>query len=318
MQTFQFRPRHPVHKVAFLPDGSGFITAQPFVGAAIRNSLTGEASNQMRLDDQPRITTLRVSPDGIWCQVNRLLVRLDGTDNERFYQEVVGFTPQGPRAAFNSHSGEFGVMTFSANSEWPWDFKHVGKRGSSTIVTTSPDGLFGFGLRTRGRPFLFDLDRECVLVEFDSKLRWNHPLEARGIEFSPFNNRVALSEGTTLAVFDLNQIDRDRKIDSTEKPKPQILAPIFTLPRPDPSILGTAADKALLHWAPPVAFAPDGRTLLVLGLRNRVQQWEIESGRLQREWGWRTDPIFSLAISWDGLSAMAGCRMGRVVLWDLE
>jgi len=100
--------------------------------------------------------------------------------------------------------------------------------------------------------------------------------------------------------------------------KSHTLAPIFTLNRPDPALGGTLADKLAEHWRPPVALTPDGRSLLTLGLRNRVQLWDLASCGLINEWGWCMDDIYSLAVSPDGLTAAAGGRFGKVTLWDLE
>ena len=67
-----------------------------------------------------------------------------------------------------------------------------------------------------------------------------------------------------------------------------------------------------------MAFDPTGRMLLVVGLRNRVQRIEVASGGVIVEWGWRAEAVRSLAVAPDGLTAAAGCRLGELIVWDLE
>ena len=65
MLRFQFKPRHPITRVAFTLGGS-VVTAQPFVGIAIRDRLTGEAREHF---PYPKVTTyfaLLVHPEFGW------------------------------------------------------------------------------------------------------------------------------------------------------------------------------------------------------------------------------------------------------------
>ncbi len=71
---------------------------------------------------------------------------------------------------------------------------------------------------------------------------------------------------------------------------------------------GTARVRAL-------AFTPDGRTLLV-GHGPRVRAFDTASWAERAALDWRAGPVTALAVSGDGLTAVAGTRTGRVVVWD--
>ena len=137
--------------------------------------------------------------------------------------------------------------------------------------------------------------------------------------FSDDGNLLAIGDGASFAVFQLDGLaasDADWSLKSLSKLKP--LDPLLTLERPDPTQHGTHADKQAEHWLPPVAFDHAGRTMFTLGLRNRVQRIDLATGGVMAEWGWRCEPIRSLAVSPDDLTAAAGCQRGELVLWDLE
>ena len=85
----------------------------------------------------------------------------------------------------------------------------------------------------------------------------------------------------------------------------------FVIPPPDGWPVGAA-------WRPPFALTPDGRGLLVRRPRERVQLWDLGAGAVAAEWGWRLEAVTCLAVAPDGLTAAAGGRYGRVLLWDLD
>ena len=72
------------------------------------------------------------------------------------------------------------------------------------------------------------------------------------------------------------------------------------------------------NWLPPFALLADGRGLLVKRPGNRVQLWDAPTGTLVNEWSWRLEWVTCVGVSADGLTAVAGGRFGRVLLWDLE
>jgi WD40 repeat protein len=135
------------------------------------------------------------------------------------------------------------------------------------------------------------------------------------IAFSSDGSKLALGDGETVSVFDLVPLTEKVLTDDGNR---SVHHPLLTLERPDPSRQGTHADKQAEHWLPPVAFDNAGRTLFTLGLRNRVQRIDLATGGVMCEWGWRCEPIRSLAVSPDDLTAAAGCQRGELVLWDLE
>lgn len=80
-----------------------------------------------------------------------------------------------------------------------------------------------------------------------------------------------------------------------------------------------------------VAFTPDGRRLLAGSAAGKVRLWDVPDlspangaaaaphepvPRAVFEWG--IGPVTALAVAADGLTAAAGGRTGRVVVWDVE
>lgn len=137
--------------------------------------------------------------------------------------------------------------------------------------------------------------------------------------FSADGNLLAIGDGASLAIFRLNGLTVSQAgWTSNLLLRLNNIGPLLTLERPDPTTHGTFADKQAEHWLPPVAFDHAGRSLFTLGLRNRVQRIDLATGGIINEWGWRCEPIRSLAVSPDDLTAAAGCQRGELVLWDLE
>src|SRR5260370_13400747 len=64
-----------------------------------------------------------------------------------------------------------------------------------------------------------------------------------------------------------------------------------------------------------LAFRPDGRTLVSVGMDNTVKLWDVASGTLL--WtGWQTGGIRSLAFSPDGRLLASGGDDTLVQFWD--
>lgn len=289
MLRFAFQPRHPVTQVAFTADGSEVVTAQPFTGIAVRNRLTGEPRVTFPLPRSPHVYRMEVHP-----ATNRIVV-----------------FPSSANLLLDPVTGEeLTAMHWSVADQ---------------AVVHAPEMLLGWGYwwagsTTGDRVTLELFDRGWPVVSHGTRaMRLNAPvrLQRLGIgpvvAFSRDGALLALGGGEDVRVFDLRPLE-EGVVNRYKAP----LNSLLTLDRPDPTAHGTFADKNAEHWLPPVAFDHTGRTLFMLGLRNRVQRIDLATGGVMNEWGWRCEPIRSLAVSPDGLTAAAGCQRGELVLWDLE
>ncbi len=282
MLRFQFKPRHPITRVAFTLDGR-VVTAQPFTGIAVRDRLTGEAQVRVALQKSAEIYQVTVHPVLGWVVVA-------ASEGYKVCDVVAGVelslveeTPDGAR---------FRSQLVFRNSVWWRDTEQ--KVQLNTRVRSNPTvAVF------------------AATAALRSPLRQRHLFNNNAVTFAPNGTKLALCDGDTLGVFDLAALE-------TATNKVFVLDPLFTLERPDPTRHGSHADRTAEHWLPPVAFDHAGRTLLTLGLRNRVQRIDLATGGVIAEWGWRCEPIRSLAVAPDGLTAAAGCKMGELVVWDLE
>lgn len=294
MLRFAFKPRHPVTRVAFTADGREVITAQPFTSVAVRDRLTGEARATLPLTGTATFRSLRVHPELGWVIVrtNRAMLVLDVAT-----QHLIPLTRSADGSRF------FG----------PLPAEQV--LGPPNAREMTADGTHSLTI-SRGRPVIVTVESVVAIARVNSPLRARHVAEGRAvIEFSPDGSKLALGDGETLRVFDLIPLRQTPPVEG----RPAVLVDaLFTLERPDPSRHGTHADKQAEHWLPPVAFDHAGRSLFTLGLRNRVQRIDLATGGVMNEWGWRCEPIRSLAVSPDDLTAAAGCQRGELVLWDLE
>jgi WD40 repeat protein len=289
MLRFAFKPRHPVTRVAFTADGQEVVTAQPFTGVAVRNRLTGVARVAFATPRAAVISSLAVHPVAGWIVVYSstaaaLLEASSGTSL--------------PISELGPHGYQLAPQMLAASSMW-W-------KGSTTGDNVT---LF---TRTRTAPMVMRGSRAAVT---NCPLRNRHFVSQRAVaQFAPDGTKLALGDGESLSVFDLSPLDGE----PTSGSKRQSIDPLLTLERPDPTAHGTFADKQAEHWLPPVAFDHAGRSLFTLGLRNRVRRIDLATGGVMSEWGWRCEPIRSLAVAPDDLTAAAGCQRGELVLWDLE
>jgi WD40 repeat protein len=287
MLRFAFKPRHPITRVAFTADGSEVVTAQPFTGIAVRDRFTGAARWTVPMPKATRMFRLVVHPTSgqvVVCSTGGR-IRLEPQNGER----------ESSRAIAPLVSTDFGQVNHL-------DMWRGGTTHGETVVLELSD---------TDRPEVSCGNRSARL---NSTFRWRHFWRNGVIDFSPDGHRLALGNGESLRVFDLSPLDAT-PIPSRAR---TVFQPILTLERPDPTQHGTFADKHAEQWLPPVAFDHAGRTMLTLGLRNRVQRIDLATGGVMAEWGWRCEPIRSLAVSPDDLTAAAGCQRGELVLWDLE
>ena len=320
-------PRHPITRVAFTAVGREIVTAQPHVGVAVRDRLTGEPRVTFPLPTASDIHELAVREDADWIGVRSTAgIHLVGPRWPSGGVPAVSL----PTTRFGTVAGSAAAVAWVNNPTplfWRLDLAPAGgtgplvRRGEAiTIHTTgrmhavSPDTTFALCLRPQTRPILASLRTGELVAEVTAPVRLRHAAAGCVIAFSSDGSKLALGNGESLSVFDLSAVPREYP----EGGKRKILHPLLTLERPDPSRHGTHADKLAEHWLPPVAFDHAGRSLFTLGLRNRVRRIDLATGDVMAEWGWRCEPIRSLAVSPDDLTAAAGCQRGELVLWDLE
>ncbi len=313
MLRFAFKPRHPVTRVAFTADGSEVVTAQPFTGIAVRDRLTGEARELVPDPKVAEYFALMVHPEFGWIASH--------TDRRSVVYDPIARTvveeqhdskgePVGCCGRFVSDWGEVGAFLRSMDHGTRMPLR------ADIRIGFTPNGRVSLWVRHDRSPQLTAPPPADVVVQLNSSVRVRHTLHLRLVmAFSANGSKLALGDGQTLEVFDLSPLSA--RFDSTVQERAN-LNPLFTLERPDPTTHGTFADKHAEHWLPPVAFDHAGRSMFTLGLRNRVQRIDLATGGVMAEWGWRCEPIRSLAVAPDDLTAAAGCQRGELVLWDLE
>ncbi len=328
MQRFRFSPRQPIVRVGFTADGE-IVTAQPHTGVAVRDRSNGDIRAMLDAPNANSFSHLLAHPTRPLvavqcpkrCRVFDTRTGSFNTFNSPPGFAAVAFTPNGFRwfdATFQDAIGtvDCGVVTATGGT----GTRRIPIRSTAGLVAVTPDARFGLGLRRATRPVLLDLNTGRVVAEVQSGLRLGRPWLAVA---SPDSSKLAVGTGDSLAVFDLSTVAADdRPVDAAEDEparKRKVLYPLFTVERPDPVAgRGTHADRAADLWLPPLAFDPAGRTLLTVGLRNRVRQMDAATGGAITEWAWRADAVRSLAVAPDGLTAAAGCRLGELLVWDLE
>jgi hypothetical protein len=326
VQWFRFTPRHPITRVAFTADGSEVVTAQPHTAITVRDR-AGQPRAAFPTADIAAFHELHVHPTLGWiaARTPKWAGVYDPADARPYLMQMhagcVGIAQAATGFRFGVRA-DIDFHTYDYPERDGVKGVHIMRpRTTGEVVAISPDARFALAVRQRTKPVLLDLRTGRAVAEVGSALRSrNVRLGLAVIAFSADGSKMALGNGDSLAVFDLSRVSADDStvsIDATEKRK--VLYPLFTIDRPDPvSGRGTHADRTAEHWLPPVAFDAVGRSLLLVGLRNRVQRIDLATGSVMAEWNWRADAVQSLAVASDGLTAAAGCRLGELILWDLE
>ncbi len=324
---------HPISHVLFHPNGSTFAVAQPNYGVTILDRLGGTVLGTLlipRVADYSSILFVAGgarlvvgSARGITvCDVatGAVIVQrgkdtLAGAILAEREQHLIAATPLGLRNLQVSSDATGSVL-----SESPRPLQ-----SRATVIALSQCGRWGIRVYGRVRPSLLDIGTGRVAMAIDHSYRGESAqLPTRPtVTFAPNGERFAVCDGNDVVVFDTpsNLPDDDddepdpslvQRAGAPTAPKPRaILSSVFRLDKPQ-------GVDARTRWRPQVAFTPDARGLLVRRPRNRVQLWDVTTGTHAGEWSWRLDSVTCLAIAPDGLTAAAGARFGRVVVWDLE
>jgi hypothetical protein len=344
MLTIQTSSTHPVSHVAFSPDGNAFAVVQPHFGVTLCDRTTGRATATMSVPRVGELAAVAFCGGGRKVAVgsHKGLHLFDAATGSRVAvgtgwmfaskalaapgDELLALTWYGPREIRLPRAAGEPLVSVS---------RPLKSRGAPAAV--SPCGRWIVATYSRIAPSLTRVEERRVVATVD------HPHRSDGrppvaATFSPTGSRFAICDGNDVAVYD-TPADRetgggDEVSDPAGRPasalpvgpKPRLLLrPVFRLAPPDdyrpaaPPRLHFADEdgRPNLRWFPPVAFTPDGRGLLVRRPRNRVQSWDVASGCHAGEWSWRQE-VTCLAVAPDGLTAVAGCRFGRAVAWDLE
>jgi WD40 repeat protein len=316
MQLFQFKPRHPIVRLAFSPDGRFLVTAQPHTSVCVRDRLDGTPAHTVKTFHIAGVEDVALDPTGRYLAVlaNERVHLSDTKVAAVTYSpwsyvtyHAVGFTACGTIALLGAR-GRFGFAPLKLDPDirtcWQGVEFYFFHAQASAFGFTS-DGRFAVALRHYRNPVLIDLATHKIAAELAFPHRISYQMHPPPIVTTGFD-RVAIGQGECVAVYDLTGF-----APPAEKAKSRpVLQPVRVLePPPD-------ADED--RWFPPVAFTPDGKAVLTGWERKRVRMWDLESEGVRREWHWRLEDLRSLAVAPDGLTAAAGGRLGKVMVWDLD
>jgi len=331
MNAIQTTSRHPVSDVVFSPDGATMAVAQPNYGVTLHDRATGQTIATVPV---PRVAHFSAAA---FCDGGTKLA-IGSRQGLHIFDAATGRVVwrYGGRDFFRPQLGVEGTRLITANEVRVQvvEFSHDRARPSprllpfvhvfwTPVLALSADGRLGIGRRgVPPRPALLDLESGRVIGTPGHPHRGGTRFPST-FTFAPNGERFAVCDGDDIAVYATTEAEPEpddepelsgvRQTGGTAvAPKPRLaLQPIFTLARPE----AVSSDGC---WQPPVAFTPDGRGLLVRRPRNRVQLWDVAIGCKAGEWSWRLEWVTCLAVAPDGLTAAAGGRFGRVVVWDLE
>lgn len=321
---------HPISHVLFHPNGSTFAVAQPNYGVTLLDRFGGHIVGTIPVPRVADYSSIIFSEGGAYLVISsargisvcdtatrQVIVQrgkdtLSGAVLAERGEELIAAVRGGLRRLKLEEGPDYRVL----------DDKALPTQSRATVVALSPCGRRGLGVYGRVRPSLIDIGKGRMAAAVDHPYRqveYGGPVPK--MTFSPGGARLAICDGADVTVYDTPADEPDddepdpslvQRAGETTAPKPrQLLLPVFRLERPEGV---SAADR----WQPQVAFTPDSRGLLVRRPRNRVQLWDVSAGSHAGEWSWRLDSVTCLAVAPDGLTAVAGARHGRVVVWDLE
>jgi WD40 repeat protein len=345
MLAVQLQSTHPVSHVAFSPDGTTIAIAQPHAGVTLCDRASGQALVAMPVPRAGELASVVFCDGGRKLAASFLkgLFLFDTATGTAIAQHggwtlanaMLAATADG-LLALNYH-GLREVRLPQARGE-PFRLVSRPLTTRSARVALSPCGRWVFGVYERISPSLTSTATGKFAISLDHPYRHRYH-ERLAVAFAADGSRLAVCDGHDIAVYDTpgNQKtgDRDQETEdgnqetegrATLAPKPrELLKPVFRLAPPEDY---KPAPRARLdfvdegapenpRWYPQFAFTPEGRGLLVRRPRNRVQLWDVATRSHAAEWSWRLE-VTCLAVAPDGLTAVAGGRFGRAVVWDLE
>lgn len=315
MQLFQFKPGHPIVRLAFSPDGRFLVTAQPHTSVCVRDRLDGSAVHTVKMLRIASFNDVALGRTGQWLAViaNHRVHFSDTTTQavaespwSRTGFQCVGFSACGTMALLGQGFGYVSVdLSPPFWTNWQGVRYHTYHTQAATLGFTS-DSRFAVAARHNRNPVLIDLSRDTIAADLDFPNRISYQMHPPPRVTAGYD-RVAIGQGECVAVYDLTGFEPP---EPKAKTKP-VLQPMRVL-TPPPDLPEEA------NWFPPIAFTPDGKAVLTGWERMRVRMWDLESEDVRREWYWRLEDLRSLAVAPDGLTAAAGGRLGKVMVWDLD
>ena len=320
MIPLQTASPHPVTHIRFSPDGATVAVAQPHHGVTVLERATGRAIATCAMPRRGALTGLTFCGRGRWlAAASPKGLEVFSAESGAPVARHFGVYFKGIKLA-ECGGAVFGFGTGHSGLMWrpdkPDEFDYTPDPYVNVLRSTfavSPDGRFT--LEPVWRAVKLHDNRAGRYVAVAYRPHADHD-EVVVSAFCPLGRRFAVNDGHTVDVFefapseDANEgIEEDGEVPVAPMPHVR-LEPVFTL-KPDRP--GEARG-----WYPPLALAADGRGLLVKRPRNRIQLWDVPTGALLNEWSWRFEWVTCVAVSADNLTAVAGGRHGRVLIWDLE
>jgi WD40 repeat protein len=329
MIPLQTAAPHPVSHIVFSPDGSTVAVAQPHHGVTLIERATGRTVTECAMRRRSVLSDLAFFGENYLVAAHAKGVEVFDTRSgsavlrnhhyPRRYllatrgDAVLGATQRGGYTSINPILRPAGAGIAEVHE------RTLCFRNSLQTVAFAPDGSHALAAESN-RYTVLDVVSDRTLAEFEVTVSGSTPPK-RVAAFCPSGRRFGMSDGRSLDLFDLADAssDCDQHTESSlvqranavaVAPMPHtVLSPMFRLLPDKPTEQS---------WYPPFALAADGRGFLVKHPRNRVQLWDVPTGTLVNEWSWRFEWVTCVALSADGLTAVAGGRFGRVLLWDLE
>lgn len=333
MIPLQTAASHPVSHIVFGPDGATVAVAQPHYGVTVLERASGRTLAVCAMPRRAALTGLTFCGAGKYVAAAgaKGLEVFDATTGECVATDFRDSFKYMRLAARDGIAYGLGLDLAGPvwrpqapnGTEFPLDPL---SNGRNLWLALSPDGRFALepgGRKPSRRAVLYDATAARVIAKIELPAAGE---AVRVAAFCPLGYRFAINDGYTLNVFgtfapadesedeqtaDTPLVQRDNGTQPAPAPKPHaVLESTFSLKPEKASEAGT--------WYPPFALLADGRRLLVKRPRNRIQLWDAPTGTLSNEWSWRFEWMTCVAASADGLTAVAGGRFGRVLLWDLE
>lgn len=321
MIPLQTASPHPVTHIRFSPDGGVIAVAQPHHGVTLLERATGRAIAVCAMPRRGVLTGLT------FCDGGKYVATASAKGLEVF--ETVSGTPvvQDYRVALKGmrlaerDGGVFGLGVDVCGLVWQPERPAETKIAFDPLMNHFPPS---FAPSPDARLAVEPIWRAVKL--YDMRAHRYTAAAYRPVvgypstwvcAFCPLSRRFAVNDGHVIDVFDFAPPE------DADEPEPESQSGLPVAPPPHSHLVPTFTlkpDRAAEApgWFTPFALAADGRGLLVKRPRNRVQLWDAPTATLVNEWSWRFEWVTCVAVSADNLTAVAGGRHGRVLIWDLE
>jgi WD40 repeat protein/serine/threonine protein kinase len=310
----------PILHAGFSPDGRWILSVDDSGdtehSVQLRDTTSGQAVRTWGA--QGSIRAACFSPDGQWVlsggsslfhdvdiylwavatgsRVKSLTVGVEGTSDDTYKVEGVGFSPDG-RFAFA------GARYDGRREHKRYDNKGAGvhvwdvatgkvirslRTGDVRKITFSPDGRFALAFTSHLH--LYDLATGADLRQF----KYEIPRQLNSIGFSPDGRWAVVGDGEGTCLWEVATARCVRT-------------------------LGGQAEYYVSHsGVTSVCFSPDGRWILSGNADNTLGVWAVETGECVRKLEAHTDVPLSVCFSPDGRFALSGGQDKMLRLWEFD